>query len=146
MGSQTVEWMFCQGFLTALHCYFNYHYTVKLISLISFSVPEPGEGKKRKGKTSRPLRIDLILQRDSLVPPPKESVFGFNTILVNRCYHLFVPYLRNLSEENIPFWIFCSNLLIIIVKVAEMWIFWGSKKEYLHVKNVWLIMSRAMDA
>ncbi|TNN01315.1 hypothetical protein fugu_010697 [Takifugu bimaculatus] len=34
------------------------------------TVPEPGEGKKRKGKTSRPLRIDLILQRDSLVPPP----------------------------------------------------------------------------
>lgn len=39
-----------------------------------FSVPEPVEGKKRKGKTSRPLRIDLILQHDSLVPPPKESV------------------------------------------------------------------------
>ncbi|KAK5616313.1 hypothetical protein CRENBAI_014349 [Crenichthys baileyi] len=30
------------------------------------------EGKKRKGKASRPLRIDLILQRDSLVPPPKD--------------------------------------------------------------------------
>ncbi|XP_039987734.1 ribosome biogenesis protein NOP53 isoform X2 [Xiphias gladius] len=30
------------------------------------------EGKKRKGKTSRPLRIDLILQHDSLVPPPKD--------------------------------------------------------------------------
>ncbi|KAJ0063671.1 hypothetical protein NL108_004802, partial [Boleophthalmus pectinirostris] len=27
---------------------------------------------KRKGKSSRPLRIDLILQHDSLVPPPKD--------------------------------------------------------------------------
>lgn len=35
---------------------------------------QPDDGKKRKGKSSRPLRIDLILQRDSLVPPPKESV------------------------------------------------------------------------
>nr|XP_019950585.1 PREDICTED: glioma tumor suppressor candidate region gene 2 protein [Paralichthys olivaceus] len=35
-------------------------------------VPESVEGKKRKGKTSRPLRIDLILQHDSLVPPPKD--------------------------------------------------------------------------
>ncbi|KAG7237154.1 hypothetical protein INR49_032650 [Caranx melampygus] len=33
---------------------------------------EAVEGKKRKGKTSRPLRIDLILQHDSLVPPPKD--------------------------------------------------------------------------
>ncbi|XP_042342718.1 ribosome biogenesis protein NOP53 isoform X1 [Plectropomus leopardus] len=33
---------------------------------------EPVEGKKRKGKTQRPLRIDLILQHDSLVPPPKD--------------------------------------------------------------------------
>ncbi|XP_041652450.1 ribosome biogenesis protein NOP53 isoform X2 [Cheilinus undulatus] len=33
---------------------------------------EPVEGKKRKGKASRPLRIDLILQHDSLVPPPKD--------------------------------------------------------------------------
>lgn len=33
--------------------------------------PEPEEGKKRKGKASRPLRIDVILQPDSLVPPPK---------------------------------------------------------------------------
>ncbi|XP_028274689.1 ribosome biogenesis protein NOP53 isoform X2 [Parambassis ranga] len=33
---------------------------------------EPVEGRKRKGKTQRPLRIDLILQRDSLVPPPKD--------------------------------------------------------------------------
>ncbi|XP_038129073.1 ribosome biogenesis protein NOP53 [Cyprinodon tularosa] len=33
---------------------------------------QPDDGKKRKGKTSRPLRIDLILQRDSLVPPPKD--------------------------------------------------------------------------
>uniref|UniRef100_UPI0037E7F280 ribosome biogenesis protein NOP53 n=1 Tax=Semicossyphus pulcher TaxID=241346 RepID=UPI0037E7F280 len=33
---------------------------------------EPPEGKKRKGKASRPLRIDLILQHDSLVPPPKD--------------------------------------------------------------------------
>lgn len=32
---------------------------------------EPDEGKKRKRK-SRPLRIDLILQHDSLVPPPKD--------------------------------------------------------------------------
>lgn len=30
------------------------------------------DGKKRKGKASRPLRIDLILQSDSLVPPPKD--------------------------------------------------------------------------
>ncbi|KAF3693071.1 Ribosome biogenesis protein NOP53 [Channa argus] len=34
--------------------------------------PEPVEGKKRKGKQSRPLRIDLILQHDSLVSPPKD--------------------------------------------------------------------------
>ncbi|XP_072311973.1 ribosome biogenesis protein NOP53 [Eucyclogobius newberryi] len=34
--------------------------------------PEPEEGKKRRGKSSRPLRIDLILQRDSLVPAPKD--------------------------------------------------------------------------
>ncbi|XP_030007537.1 ribosome biogenesis protein NOP53 isoform X1 [Sphaeramia orbicularis] len=34
--------------------------------------PGPAEGKKRKGKASRPLRIDLILQHDSLVPPPKD--------------------------------------------------------------------------
>ncbi|XP_020773156.1 ribosome biogenesis protein NOP53 [Boleophthalmus pectinirostris] len=34
--------------------------------------PEPEVGKKRKGKSSRPLRIDLILQHDSLVPPPKD--------------------------------------------------------------------------
>ncbi|KAM9359770.1 ribosome biogenesis protein NOP53 [Symphorus nematophorus] len=33
---------------------------------------EPVEGKKRKGKSQRPLRIDLILQHDSLVPPPKD--------------------------------------------------------------------------
>ncbi|XP_038550274.1 ribosome biogenesis protein NOP53 isoform X2 [Micropterus salmoides] len=33
---------------------------------------EPVEGRKRKGKASRPLRIDLILQHDSLVPPPKD--------------------------------------------------------------------------
>ncbi|XP_070761995.1 ribosome biogenesis protein NOP53 isoform X1 [Enoplosus armatus] len=33
---------------------------------------DPVEGKKRKGKASRPLRIDLILQHDSLVPPPKD--------------------------------------------------------------------------
>ncbi|XP_034023754.1 ribosome biogenesis protein NOP53 [Thalassophryne amazonica] len=34
---------------------------------------EPVEGKeKKKGKQSRPLRIDLILQSDSLVPPPKD--------------------------------------------------------------------------
>lgn len=33
--------------------------------------PEPEEGKKRRGKSSRPLRIDLILQPDSLVPAPK---------------------------------------------------------------------------
>ncbi|XP_029964891.1 ribosome biogenesis protein NOP53 isoform X2 [Salarias fasciatus] len=33
---------------------------------------EPEEGKKRKGKASRPLRIDLILQNDSLVLPPKD--------------------------------------------------------------------------
>ncbi|XP_077396473.1 ribosome biogenesis protein NOP53 [Festucalex cinctus] len=29
-------------------------------------------GKKRKGKSQRPLRIDLILQHDSLVPPIKD--------------------------------------------------------------------------
>ncbi|XP_074536421.1 ribosome biogenesis protein NOP53 isoform X1 [Halichoeres trimaculatus] len=33
---------------------------------------EPLEEKKRKRKASRPLRIDLILQHDSLVPPPKD--------------------------------------------------------------------------
>ncbi|KAM6987356.1 ribosome biogenesis protein NOP53 [Tautogolabrus adspersus] len=32
----------------------------------------PLEGKRRKGRASRPLRIDLILQHDSLVPPPKD--------------------------------------------------------------------------
>ncbi|XP_049433508.1 ribosome biogenesis protein NOP53 isoform X1 [Epinephelus fuscoguttatus] len=35
-------------------------------------VEEPVEGKKRKGRASRPLRIDLILQHDSLVPPAKD--------------------------------------------------------------------------
>lgn len=34
--------------------------------------PEPEEGKKRKGKASRPLRIDLILQHDSRIPAPKD--------------------------------------------------------------------------
>ncbi|XP_069003603.1 ribosome biogenesis protein NOP53 [Embiotoca jacksoni] len=34
--------------------------------------PEPVEGKTRKGKASRPLRIDLILQHDSLIPAPKD--------------------------------------------------------------------------
>uniref|UniRef100_A0A096LW26 Ribosome biogenesis protein NOP53 n=1 Tax=Poecilia formosa TaxID=48698 RepID=A0A096LW26_POEFO len=34
--------------------------------------PQADEGKKRRGKASRPLRIDLILQPDSLVPPPKD--------------------------------------------------------------------------
>ncbi|XP_047449991.1 ribosome biogenesis protein NOP53 [Mugil cephalus] len=34
--------------------------------------PEPVTGKKRKGKSQRPLRIDLILQHDSQVPPPKD--------------------------------------------------------------------------
>ncbi|XP_053176788.1 ribosome biogenesis protein NOP53 [Scomber japonicus] len=33
---------------------------------------EPVEGKRKKGKGSGPLRIDLILQHDSLVPPPKD--------------------------------------------------------------------------
>ncbi|XP_028320010.1 ribosome biogenesis protein NOP53 isoform X2 [Gouania willdenowi] len=33
---------------------------------------EPVERKKRKGRVSRPLRIDLILQQDSLIPPPKD--------------------------------------------------------------------------
>ncbi|XP_008290372.1 ribosome biogenesis protein NOP53 isoform X2 [Stegastes partitus] len=33
---------------------------------------EPVDGGKRKGKGSRPLRIDLILQHDSLVPPAKD--------------------------------------------------------------------------
>ncbi|XP_039880310.1 ribosome biogenesis protein NOP53 isoform X2 [Simochromis diagramma] len=33
---------------------------------------EPVKGKKRKGKSSRPLRIDLILKHDSLVAPPKD--------------------------------------------------------------------------
>uniref|UniRef100_A0A1A8BUX0 Ribosome biogenesis protein NOP53 n=2 Tax=Nothobranchius kadleci TaxID=1051664 RepID=A0A1A8BUX0_NOTKA len=33
---------------------------------------EPDEGKKRKGKSTRPLRIDLILQGDSCIPPPKD--------------------------------------------------------------------------
>ncbi|XP_073345078.1 ribosome biogenesis protein NOP53 isoform X2 [Pagrus major] len=35
-------------------------------------VEVPIVGKNRKGKASRPLRIDLILQHDSLVPPPKD--------------------------------------------------------------------------
>ncbi|KAM6932974.1 ribosome biogenesis protein NOP53 [Xenentodon cancila] len=33
---------------------------------------ETTDGKRRKGKTARPLRIDLILQHDSIVPPPKD--------------------------------------------------------------------------
>ncbi|XP_019717082.1 ribosome biogenesis protein NOP53 [Hippocampus comes] len=33
---------------------------------------EQVQGKKRKGKSQRPLRIDLILQHDSLVPPIKD--------------------------------------------------------------------------
>lgn len=45
------------------------------INVVFFAVEEPVTGKKRKGKDTRPLRIDLILQHDSLVPPPKESVF-----------------------------------------------------------------------
>ncbi|XP_068602010.1 ribosome biogenesis protein NOP53 isoform X1 [Brachionichthys hirsutus] len=35
-------------------------------------VTESVKGKKTKGKAPRPLRIDLILQHDSLVPPPKD--------------------------------------------------------------------------
>lgn len=46
-----------------------------LHKFVFYVVEEPVTGKKRKGKDSRPLRIDLILQHDSLVPPPKESVF-----------------------------------------------------------------------
>ncbi|CAB1347724.1 unnamed protein product [Coregonus sp. 'balchen'] len=34
--------------------------------------PEVQEGKKGKKSRSRPLRIDLILQHDSLIPPPKD--------------------------------------------------------------------------
>ncbi|XP_013870445.1 ribosome biogenesis protein NOP53 [Austrofundulus limnaeus] len=34
------------------------------------------EGKKKKGKSSRPLRIDLILQHDSHIPPPKDVLAG----------------------------------------------------------------------
>uniref|UniRef100_A0A3B5L7E9 Ribosome biogenesis protein NOP53 n=1 Tax=Xiphophorus couchianus TaxID=32473 RepID=A0A3B5L7E9_9TELE len=34
--------------------------------------PQPQGELKRKGKASRPLRIDLILKPDSLVPPPKD--------------------------------------------------------------------------
>lgn len=33
---------------------------------------EPVQGKRRKGKASRPLRIDLILQNESLILPPKD--------------------------------------------------------------------------
>lgn len=44
------------------------------VCVFSFSAetPQADEGRKRKGKASRPLRIDLILKPDSLVPPPKE--------------------------------------------------------------------------
>ncbi|XP_062242381.1 ribosome biogenesis protein NOP53 [Platichthys flesus] len=35
-------------------------------------VPETVWGKTRRGKPARPLRIDLILQHDSLVQPPKD--------------------------------------------------------------------------
>ncbi|XP_031716947.1 ribosome biogenesis protein NOP53 isoform X1 [Anarrhichthys ocellatus] len=35
-------------------------------------VVAPEEKKGRNGKASRPLRIDLILQHDSLIPPPKD--------------------------------------------------------------------------
>lgn len=59
--------------ILTIHIYFKVHFILNLISHC-FSVPEPVEGKKRKGKASRPLRIDLILQHDSLVPPPIESV------------------------------------------------------------------------
>ncbi|KAK7882791.1 hypothetical protein WMY93_028965 [Mugilogobius chulae] len=52
--------------------------------------PEPEEGKKRKGRSSRPLRIDLILQPDSLVPPPKDvlSYQQPNAKKVRRSEHL----------------------------------------------------------
>ncbi|XP_059186471.1 ribosome biogenesis protein NOP53 isoform X2 [Centropristis striata] len=33
---------------------------------------EPAAGRTRKGRAQRPLRIDLILQHDSLVPAPKD--------------------------------------------------------------------------
>lgn len=62
-------WIFL--LIITIYIYFSLHFP---LNLISFPVPEPVEGKKRKGKASRPLRIDLILQHDSLVPPPKESV------------------------------------------------------------------------
>ncbi|XP_061574987.1 ribosome biogenesis protein NOP53 [Cololabis saira] len=35
-------------------------------------VTEPVDEKGRKRKTHRPLRIDLILQHDSIIPPPKD--------------------------------------------------------------------------
>lgn len=48
-------------------------------------VEVPLVGKGRKGKASRPLRIDLILQHDSLVPPPKElvSIPALHALLLN---------------------------------------------------------------
>lgn len=59
---------------------------------------EPVKGKKKKGKSSRPLRIDLILQHDSLVAPPKESVIlvssdpwicGLSTVLFGGHFCLY---------------------------------------------------------
>ena len=44
-------------------------------SLCFLCLLEVQERKKGKKSKSRPLRIDLILQHDSFVPPPKEWVF-----------------------------------------------------------------------
>lgn len=61
--------------LPLLSCSHTVYQRIYYVNLLFCAVEEPVTGKKRKGKDSRPLRIDLILQHDSLVPPPKESVF-----------------------------------------------------------------------
>lgn len=70
-------------------------------------VEEPITAKKRKGKDSRPLRIDLILQPDSLVPPPKESVFLTTYLDV----YIFIYFLA--LEKYMDFSPSSANLCLI---------------------------------
>lgn len=66
---------------------------------------EPVKGKKRKGKSSRPLRIDLILQHDSLVAPPKESVILVSLILESVVFQqYFLPLLSGTVVKSRQVW------------------------------------------
>lgn len=71
------------------YCHTHYQY-IYYANVFCCAVEEPITGKKRKGKDSRPLRIDLILQHDSLVPPPKESVFFTSALHVNMFIYFVV--------------------------------------------------------